>query len=161
MSILTPIYGFIKSQIGDNIGKTIDEDLPANWDKVETLINDLDALHEVGVFIRDLSLTGTQKITTAKKPKALILQATVNENVGKTSWGLVSRTKNYCLFDFHNSIPNVIAQNSSYSIIILNTGANRTYGAVTLFEDDGFTVTWTHKGTGATGLVGVNYMVIY
>jgi len=39
MSILTPIFGFIKSQTGDNIGKTIGEDLPANWDKVETEIN--------------------------------------------------------------------------------------------------------------------------
>lgn len=39
MSILTPIFGFIKSQTGDNIGITIGEDLPANWDKVEEEIN--------------------------------------------------------------------------------------------------------------------------
>ena len=68
MSILTPIYGFIKSQTGDNIGKTIGEDLPANWDKVETLINSLDAEvdgHATNGVHQKLSATNTDDATSA------------------------------------------------------------------------------------------------
>lgn len=135
-------------------------DVAAHAD-IRTQINHLDALHEVGYFSRDLSLTGTQKIATSKKPKSIILQSVVTQAVGKKSWGLVSRTKNYCLLDFNNSTANTFANNLNYSIAILNTSANRTFGAVTLFEDDGFTITWSHLGTGATGTADITYMAIY
>ncbi|GEM_PF-5094442 len=115
---------------------------------------------KVGNFSRDAQLTGNQKISLPFKAKAIVAFATVLSVTGRTSWGFVDeQLSNSAMFDNYNLIADSYNGSPIYSVCI-NQGSNETYGKVTLIEDDGFTITWSKGGNGATGTIYIFYLAI-
>lgn len=100
--------------------------------------------------------SGIQEITgVGFKPTMILLIATVTGSAGKMSIGVAESTRNYMIFDIHNSTPNAYQSSGALSIAVRESGASpydarSYYGKVTEFKNDGFILDWT-KGANIVG----------
>ena len=102
---------------------------------------------------RDVSLIGTQRIATVKKPKMIIATGNV-AGTKKMSIGTVNR----CLYQFGDT-GNYAS--GGFAVIIADTGANRTFGLINNVTNTGFDIVWSHGGTGATGTAELIFTIMY
>ncbi|WP_313636729.1 hypothetical protein [Paenibacillus sp.] len=107
---------------------------------------------------RDLSLTGTQKVSTFIKPKALIINACGLNAPNKRSDGMYTE----------DGLQSALVVKSTGSIVKVtpaifitnDDGTNATIGTIGNSTDTSFDIVWTKNGTGATGSAEINFMLI-
>lgn len=117
-----------------------------------------DARFKSGSFTNDLSAaTGTQAVTgVGFQPKAIILLASI---LGGHSWGSIGFTTSASSnrsFEFDFSGLAVLIQPNFASIVRTASGNYKT-GALSTFDSDGFTLSFTKVGT-PTGTQTINYL---
>ena len=136
-------------------------DFNADNTKIDTVVSAhlAESVQSIGLFQRDSTLTGAQKITLGFKPKAIMFIASVPGQAGKASWGIANATNSRAVLDNNNNTVNTYTNVSASAISIVNTGNNVTNGSITI-QSDGFTINWTHLNTGATGTIAVNYLAL-
>jgi hypothetical protein len=104
--------------------------------------------YKVGAFTRDLTLAaGTQAVTgVGFSPQAIFFMASVGGVPGRTSWGITDRTTARAMFDHHPTYADSF--NLSTIPIYLTESPNvDSYGQISSFDSDGFTISWTKIGS--------------
>ena len=114
--------------------------------------------YKVGGFTRDLTLAaGTQAVTgVGFAPKAIFFMASVGGVPGRTSWGISDGTTSRVLFDHHPTYANSFNL-STVPIYLTEVNGVDSYGALSSFDSDGFTISWTKIGS-PTGTATIFYM---
>jgi len=115
--------------------------------------------HKSGTISRDLSVSGTQKITgLGFKPRAIVFLATVTAAAGKTSIGVTSASGGS--YGIYSSGVNAGAfMPHTASVLISDSSGNYSSAGIT-FDDDGFTLNWAKTGLGATGTSTIQYLAL-
>ena len=106
---------------------------------------------------RDVSLTGTQRIASLKKPKAIIVTSTT-AGTKKMSIGSFANSAQRCLYQVNDT---GTYASGGYGIIIADTSANRSFGHINNVTDTGFDIVWSHGGVGATGTAELVFTIMY
>ena len=106
---------------------------------------------------RNLTLTGVQTINvqSGRTPKHIMINSIVN-NTSKQSVKL-GNISTYQRGD------GAVRLTATQAIVMADTSPNRTLGQITNIRAGAFDITWTHAatGTGATGTVDMDILVIY
>lgn len=111
-----------------------------------------------GSFTRDVSVpTGTQSITSVGfKPKALIIIGAIPSTVS-ASWGMADVNSSFVVFSNNGGTAGQFTAASSLLATIYTTAGNFYQGALSSFDADGFTISWTKTGT-PTGTATFGYV---
>ena len=114
--------------------------------------------YKVGAFTRDLTLAaGTQAVTgVGFAPQAIFFMASVGGVPGRTSWGISDGTTSRALFDHHPTYADSFNLTAIPIYLVESPGVD-SYGALSSFDSDGFTISWTKAGS-PTGTATIFYI---
>lgn len=104
---------------------------------------------------RDLTTTGSQKITLPFAPKGLTLIAAV-PGTFKSCEGLASKHSGSSRVIFVDPSGNRFV--SGALIRIFESAGNDSYAQITSWDSDGITINWLKTGTGATGTISISML---
>jgi hypothetical protein len=112
---------------------------------------------KAGVATRDLTLgAGVQQVRgLGFKPKSLQIIANIGSVAYKNAQGYIDEN-NYNI-NFHEFADQTKYITAGFALTINESAGNNVKGAITLV-DDGFDITWSVNGTGATGTVTIMYL---
>ena len=110
-------------------------------------LNDMANGSSVVTLLKDITLTGKQKITTPFKFKYINIQCVSNQFTHVYSNGYCDADlRQNCIFDNNCTIPGSFSQNSNGVITVKFPSGGVIYGNITKIEKDGITIEWSNNG---------------
>ena len=110
-------------------------------------LSDLTNGSSVITATRDITLTGTQKITTPFKFKSIDIQCVSNQFAHVHGVGYCDYLLNqHSIFDNNGAISGSFSQNPNKAITVKFPSGGVLYGTITKIETDGITITWSNNG---------------
>jgi hypothetical protein len=117
--------------------------------------------HKIVSFTRDNTVAnGTQAVTgVGFKPRGILFLASVS-GTSAMSVGMTDGTDSHCIYDNNQNTSDTYGAVANQSVVALTANAQANYAALTSFDADGFTVTWTkvNSPTGTTTVYAICFM---
>lgn len=116
---------------------------------------------KVGWFVRDTSLpSGEQTVAgIGFTPRAVIFFMSEDSVVGETSWGMDDGASRVVVGNQYNITPGRFEVRIDNSIADTHSLGNVYYGHISVFNADGFVVSWSRIGA-PTGVLYVLYLAL-